>query len=358
NPQLALNDIFPAIRSGEMRYGGQTMALPLGSPPLLMYWRPALAGEEPSRASPPRSWEAYRQWISAGSAEAKPTTPPLAGRAAAYTLIARALAYVESPRRAEAMFNPENMTPRITDPPWVRALAEIIEETPESARTEPAGFTAAIAAVRAGRSLATLGWPGLSGVAEGATNDAAEGAAFAPLPTATDVFSETRQAWENQLRPQSVTLLGVQGRLIAVTQSTRNAVSAFALGQWLASGDVAIQLSSRSDATLWYRESQAPSYGRWLEEQPTRSDGTPVTQVVAEAMDTETPVIIPRVPGVDEYLNVLAEAVRSAKPGEAAAAESLTAAATTWEEITERLGREAQTEAYQRHLGIKLFSME
>src|SRR5688500_15019922 len=76
NPHLALNDIFPAIRNGEMRYGGLTMALPLGSPPLLIYWQPGLEGERPSSRAPVQSWEAYRAWIGVGGGEVKPTTLP------------------------------------------------------------------------------------------------------------------------------------------------------------------------------------------------------------------------------------------------------------------------------------------
>ena len=40
-----------------------------------------------------------------------------------------------------------------------------------------------------------------------------------------------------------------------------------------------------------------------------------LTKVVAEALAVETPVMVPRVPAIDEYMDVLAEAVRAAEPG-------------------------------------------
>jgi hypothetical protein len=74
---------------------------------------------------------------------------------------------------------------------------------------------------------------------------------------------------------------------------------------------------------------------------------------VADLLATENPVMVPRVPGIDEYLDALGDAVRSAEPGEAGAQAALDTAATKWEELTERFGREAQATAYRRHLGIE-----
>jgi ABC-type glycerol-3-phosphate transport system substrate-binding protein len=356
--ELGLNDIFPALRNGEMRYGGQTLALPLGSPPLLAYWRPHLAGEESPDGWPPKTWEEYRRWINAGAASAKPTAPPLEGRAAAFTLIARALAYTEQSRRAEALFNAEDMTPRITDPPFVRALAELREEASNHGGQKTVDFAGGTELVRSGNALATLGWPSPAPAASPAANEAAAAAVFAPLPPAEQVFSQNQQRWENQTFPQSVSLLGVEGRLVGVCQASRNAVSAFKLCQWLTTGDIAVQLSSRSRGTLWFRSSQAGAYGQWSGDERSGELSAPVTEVVAKALDTETPVMIPRIPAVDEYVDLLAEAVRLAEPGEEGATAALKAAAEKWEALTERLGREAQARSFRRHLGVDAIETE
>jgi hypothetical protein len=336
SPELGLSDIFPAIRHGEMKYGGQTLALPLGSPPLLAFSR---------LDSPDRP---------AGSER----TPPLAGRAAAYTLLARALPYTESPQRAEALFSAEIMMPRITAPPFVRALSEIKEEASAASDAAPVDFAGGVQAVCAGNAMATLGWPSLTREANQSTDAADEAAVFSQLPVAEQVYSQSQADWENQTFPQPVTLLGVEGRLVGVCQSSRNAVSAFKLCQWLTSGDIAVQLSSRSRGTLWYRASQVGAYARWTGGQAAKISSTPVTKVVAEALAVETPVMVPRVPAIDEYMGVLAEAVRAAEPGEEAANVALSEVAAKWEAITERLGREGQARAYRRHLGIDVLEAE
>jgi multiple sugar transport system substrate-binding protein len=349
-PELGLNDIYPAIRNGEMKYGGQTLALPLGSPPLLMCWRPTVAVGSPTPRWPPATWEEYRRLLGVGSSEAQPTAAPLAGRAAAFTLIARALAYTESQRRSEAFFDAETMAPRITAPPFVRALSEIVEESSVAPRSPPVDFQQGVELVRSGKALTTLGWPNL--VREAAEAPGIIDANFAALPVAEQTYSPSSDRWENQLSRPSVTLLGVEGRLIGVSRRTRNAVSALKLAQWLTSGDVAVQLSSRSPGALWYRASQASSYARWAKGETARDSGTPLTQVAADLLATETPIMIPRVPGIDEYLDSLAEAVRTATPGDLAAKAALELDAAKWETITDRLGRESQAKSYRRHLGI------
>jgi len=356
---LALADIYPAIRDGEMKYGGQTLALPLGSPPLLSYWRDDLGSSVDGEASkdwPPRTWQDYRRWLGVGQPDAKQAALPLAGRTAAYTLLARALAYTEPSRRSEALFDPDTMKPGIAAPPFVRALGEIVEEMAAERDAQPEDFAAAMKRVRDGEAVATLGWPGAAsedGVAS--TKTVVSPPEFGPLPVAAQVFSHSQGRWQNQSLRDSVTILGAEGRLVGVSARSRNAVSAFRLCQWLTSGDVAVQLSSRSRGTLWYRASQTAAYDRWSKGDSSRQASLPVTEVVAEAFTSDTAVVLPRVPAIDEYFEALAQAVRSAEPGEDGAKAALEAAAATWEAITDRLGRESQAAAYRRHSGIEPF---
>jgi len=356
--KLSLADIYPAIRDGEMKYGDQTLALPLGSPPLLAYWRHDLQSSEVDDAPqnwPPKTWQEYRRWFGAGRPEAKKAALPLAGRAAAYTLLARALAYTEPSRRSEALFDADTMKPGIAAPPFVRALGEIVEEM-AGRGVQPADFAAAMKRVRDGEAVATLGWPGAASEEVAAsTKAAASPPEFGPLPTTEQTFSQSQGRWENQSLRDSVTILGAEGRLVGVSARSRNAVSAFRLCQWLTSGDVAVQLSSRSRGTLWYRASQTAAYDRWSKGDSLRQASLPVTEVVAEALTSETAIVLPRVPAIDEYLEALAKAVRSAEPGEGGAKAALEAAAATWEAITDRLGRESQAATYRRHLGIEPF---
>jgi multiple sugar transport system substrate-binding protein len=204
----------------------------------------------------------------------------------------------------------------------------------------------------AGAASSTLGWPSALDEKFAAADGAApRDVEFTAVPSPADVYSHSRAAWEKETNPSGVVLLGVEGRLVAVTTATRNAVPAFQLAQWLTVGDLAVGLSSRSTGTLWYRASQAGASAKWMKGLEVAKGGEPVTKVVATALATDAPVLIPRIPAIDEYLSVLADAVRTAPADETAAKTALDGVAAKWEEITTRLGRDRQLAAYRRHLG-------
>lgn len=332
SPALGLNDIYQAIRSGEMRYGGQSMAFPLGSPPLFR----------------------FQQVAGSRGTESPPAIVPTDGSAAAFAFILRGLGYTESYRRNEALFDATDMTPRIVEPQFVRALLELSSAGESRRAMPPVGIAESMQLVCSGEASSTLGWPGaIDEKFAAAAGAAPRDVEFTLLEPQHDVYSQSRGTWEHQTNPAPVVLLGVEGRLAGVSKSTRNAVAAFQLAQWLTSGDVAASLSSRSTGTLWYRASQAGSSSRWLKGLAIAKGGESVTKVVATALTSDDPVLIPRIPAIDEYLDALAETVRSAPADEAAAIQALVATAGKWDAITHRLGREKQAEAYRRHLGLE-----
>jgi multiple sugar transport system substrate-binding protein len=57
-------------------------------------------------------------------------------------------------------------------------------------------------------------------------------------------------------------------------------------------------------------------------------------------------------PGREEYLAALDDAVAAAVRGDLSPHEALHQAAVKWEEITERLGRQRQLAAFRRSLGL------
>lgn len=333
SPALGLNDVYPAIRNGEMKFGGQVFAFPLGSPPLLSFRQ--LPGDGVANTAPP-------------AAEVIPTD----GLSAAYALILQALGHTESYRRSEALFDPTDMKPRIADPQFVRALVEVTSANAKSADQPPIGFAEAMKLVGDSKASSTLGWPSALDEKFAAADGAApRDVEFTAVAAPAEVYSHSRGAWEKETNPAGVVLLGIEGRLVAVTTATRNAVPAFQLAQWLTVGDLAVGLSSRSTGTLWYRASQAGASAKWMKGLEVAKGGELVTKVVATALATDAPVLIPRIPAIDEYLGVLADAVRTAPSDKAMAQATLEGVAAKWEEITKRLGRDRQVSAYRRHLG-------
>jgi hypothetical protein len=117
---------------------------------------------------------------------------------------------------------------------------------------------------------------------------------------------------------------------------------------WLASGETATQLGSRSHATVWFRHSQASRADRWVSDR----GGEQTAALVTRLLSSDNYFLLPRLPGIDRYLAVLNEAVGQAIRGVLPPEKALESAGDQWNKLTESLGRSQQLLAYRRHLGL------
>jgi ABC-type glycerol-3-phosphate transport system substrate-binding protein len=327
-----------------MTFGEKTFALPLGSPPLLACYRGDLI--DARGGDPPRTLAQRRQLVE-GSPAALATT----GDAAAHLLILRSLSYIETARRTDALFNPEDMAQRIDSPPFERALTELVGESLGKTADRPLDMVQAVELVRNGSAGATLGWPGIAAAPADASK--VQALRFAAPPPADEEYSVLQSTWQKQTLPEPVAYLGVAGRLVGVCRQTRNAVSAFQFCTWLSASERVSEISARSHATLWFRPSQARARRPWTGGLESRGDDDQSAEAVAQALSAESPFIVPRVPGIDEYLAALGDAVRASASGAETPAAALKSAAAKFEQITESHGRQTQLQAYRRHLGLE-----
>jgi hypothetical protein len=149
----------------------------------------------------------------------------------------------------------------------------------------------------------------------------------------------------------SVPVFGHADRMAAVTSSTRNAASAFKLLEWLATAEISTQLAAAGDGTLPVRRSLATS-AKWYGEQSNADERSQLAATLGETLSSERFLIVPRIPGVDDYMAALDDAVTSVTDDGISPQDALEKAARRWEEITETRGREGQRAAYMKHLGI------
>lgn len=250
--QLDTFDLFPLVRRRLIRWGGQTMALPLA-----VDW-PLMA--DPSERRPLLAF-----------------------------LLAAAPELISNERVGE-FFDLQTMKPRITDPPFVDALSRFVE--------------GATASSEQGRGTGS------------------------PVP-----------------------VLGFGDPLVAVSAWSHNAASAFKLIAWLVQADTSTQLARAFTGMLPVRRSLVTS-PFWYDPALTASQRSELGKLLEAALSGERCLFVPRIPGVDEYLAALEQAVKSALNEKIPPAEALESAARSWEQITDAHGREAQRAAYLKHLGI------
>lgn len=304
---LAWSDVLTALSDQSVRYGGEVYALPLGEMPLAMGW----TGELPEKL--PTTWE---QFAEAGFGVGPETESawPLTRE-----FLARALALTTPADRATLFFNAQTLEARLTTPQLVQAgewLAATAKPSPQRA--------AAVVLPRAKGELR-----------------------LSPLLAAEEVYTASMDRWEKSAGIGPV-VLGFGGRLVSVTESSRNAASAFKLIGWLASGTVGTDLSRRSPATLWYRASQVPNADKWFAED---ADDDRV-RWLTDQLSRGDAYLIPRIRGIDSYWQELEAALEQVVGGELEPKQALAATEEAWNKLTDSLGREQQRTAFNRHLGL------
>lgn len=304
DPALGWGDFLTTLRDQVARYGNEVMALPLGEKPLVAIW----SGELPEVL--PSSWEQVDQ-LKFGESE-KPSLLE--------EFVARVVAATEVGDRPALFFAAESMDARLTDPQMVQALESLV------ARGKFSDAAARVSVELPSRKV------------ESNTK-------LGALPVANRVYVSSLDEWEDAEVTRPPVVCGFSGRLVSVTRTTRNAASAFKLIPWLVGGTNGAQLSQRSDATLWFRASQTPQAGKWLGQKDGES-------WLTNSLSRGDAYLLPRIPGVDDYLNSLNDAIDEAVDGKQHAAEALAAAAVKWNALTDKLGRDLQRSAFNRHLGL------
>ncbi len=346
-------DIFDQIRLGEMRWGKQTLATPLGSPQFLLVYRADALEKEGLK--PPADWNEYQQIVERLQATSTASTQlttlePLGDGWAGQLLLARAASYAMHREQVSPLFQIDSMTPLIDQPPYVRALEELV------AAAKSAGYGSQRLSpieifhnIRAGQCTMAITWP-VGDLAASAATDADAKLRFALLPGSSQAYRFATKSWEARSvgdEPR-VSLRSISGRMAAASSSSSDPRRAQGFVVWLAGRDVSQQVGPHSTATTLFRNSQIASSSRW-----TGSLSSEVSRQYAEVLAQS--LSLPRgfsltIPGRSDYLAALDAAVHQALEGKPAAT-ALAEAAQKWTEITSKLGVEAQTRANARSLG-------
>lgn len=302
SPELHFEDFLPLVRDNEVVYAQQVMALPIGCPaPLLL---------APSEGKP------------AGLSLPKDDIE------LALAYLAWAAPYAEHRSRVSTLFDSDTFRPRLAEPAFVRALESLV------------------AAV--GEGPGSIAWP------ERETPPATD-AAPQLLPGSQSVFNPISSEWEPlEAAAQRATLVASSGRLVGVSATSRNAATAFRYAAWLVSPENSRLVSTASDNVANCRGSLARSPDAWRATDD-RDLGRQFAEVQAEALRMPRFLLAPRLPGAEEYLELLGKRVREALEGRPPA-EALKQAADEWEAINHAEGWDEQKAAYGRSINAATFT--
>ncbi|MFN0016672.1 MAG: ABC transporter substrate-binding protein [Pirellulaceae bacterium] len=371
NDAFALRDIYKQIRLHEMKWGDKVFALPLGSPQLLLVYRADIFTK--LKLKPPQTWAEYDalaarlanrkelgELAPAGDAPWRGSAVPLAPGYAGQLLFARSAAYAAHKEQISPLMELGSLKALVDQPPYVRALREMAAGSGEKNGKLPQ-FTPAEAylEIAQGRCAMAITWPSATGAKEAAKKQKASSEpkpcelGFAELPGAREVYNFGDKKWGERPADEDshVPLMAISGWMVSVTATRNNQEAAENMATWLCGSEFSSQISPASPNTTLFRISQEPEAGQWL----GSIGDSGVREYVAALRQTQerathSPGI--RLPGREEYLSALDQAVVDSLQGKKSPEEALAAAAAAWDKITARRGLEAQRPALQRSLGL------
>jgi multiple sugar transport system substrate-binding protein len=286
---LGFATILPVVREGELTFGGEHYAVPFGSRV------PVVAP-------------------TAGAGEDFPDNR----FSAAWKLFARAAPLAEHPNQVAVLFDLETMDARIAGPPFVRALEALTARLGNSDSNGGAG------------AENWQFWPPLD--TSSSQRSGSEPVSVATIPESREVFNWSSGTWETPADGTSrVPLVGAESWIGSVTSASRNAPAAFRLLAWLASDRGS---GAGAVAIVPFRRGRAD-------------------ELIESALSARNYLQVPRILDVDAYLAALDLNIGHALDGELGSDEALQAAAKAWNEITDRVGRDMQRDAYRKHLNLQ-----
>jgi len=359
-------DLLPLTRLHEISWGEQVYAVPFGSPQFTLFYRADIFSA--LGLAPPTTWTEYQQLVErladrAAVGDFAPASEipwsgvaePLADGWAGPWLLARAASYARHRSQYSTLFDYRTMEPLIAGPPFVRALEEL-SAAAKHASSEPLTLTETRRRFLAGQCAMAISWPSRADDASPETAGPRENwIGVAELPGSPDVYNFRTSQWERRAEDEDphVTLLAVSGRLGSITAECRQTQPALGLLFLLTSRELGAQVSSTSQHTTLFRESQLGQVSLWTDR---AFDGEAARQYGAalQASQSRTAWIASlSIPGRALYLAALDDAVRTVVAGQATSEDALQAAAQRWREVTDTLGQERQQRAYTRSLGLE-----
>jgi ABC-type glycerol-3-phosphate transport system substrate-binding protein len=267
-------------------------------------------------------------------------------------LLARAASYAKHRDNYSTLFHIDTMEPLVAGPPFVRALEELAAAA-KFGPSDPLGADPAAAreAFWRGECGMALTWP--SAAAKFPPGNSVR-AGIAPLPGSTEAYNIGNQTWEKRSEDEDpqVPLLSIAGRIGLVSSGSQRPEAAFQLLFWLSGKQFGSQVCAPSPATTLFRRSHLESPQTWAERPMPASTAVQYAAQTATTLGRQQWLSVPAIPGNQEYLAALDDAVRQTVAGQQSATEALQQAAERWREITQRLGLESQKNAYRRSLGL------
>ncbi|MFV2001500.1 MAG: sugar ABC transporter substrate-binding protein [Paracoccaceae bacterium] len=277
-----------------------------------------------------------------------------------YFLASRATAYAKHPNDPAWLFSPEDMSPRVNNAAWVRAIQDVLDvldsQPPDQINADPGttGFQQFLAGT--GSMLSWWGDIG-SNAKTSDTSVVGDRVGFSILPGSDDVWNHGAGKWETLASgpnfAPNMAYIGWGVYVMArVDADSKRQKAAWSAAAHLGGKDISLWAAAYPSGFQPYRNSHF-NIPEWVGAGYDEAFIRDYLASQADSYNHPNAAIEPRIPGIFQYYSVAEDELAKIYAGQyGSAQEGADAIAAAWDKITDQIGRESQVALYRSSLGL------
>lgn len=314
---------------------------------------------------PPETWGEYLQtatffnsfdWSGTGRVGYGMVEPMARGGTLNYFLLDRGLSYSKVAGDDAVFFDPDTMKPRLDEPGFIKGMEDMVKQIDTGPpgvvgfgfpETRPVFISGQAAMDRDWGDIGTL-------VFDKKLSQISGKLGSTPTPGVDgQVYDRKAQAWKDVPKGTRAPYLAFGGWMVAVPKAAKSKEAAWDLAAFMTNPITHSVLCVMPDSGIQpARKSTLQGMGERYLVQAGSDPGDAKAWLNALKQTLEDKNAVPelRIPGTADYYNALDVEGARAMAKELTPEEAMKSAAKSWEEITDRLGRDKQKAAYAASL--------
>jgi multiple sugar transport system substrate-binding protein len=370
--KLDWNDILPAIRNNQTDWGGVTYGYPWDGDIHSLYYRKDMIADPNNQAKfkeqygydlvAPTTWDQFKdisEFFTGVGADGKQhygsTMLLMRKNHGIQGFVSVAAAFAKSPDDPAFFFDPETMKPRINNEGFVKALQYIVDMAPFMPPDTPnLDWMGNAQAFTGGLVAMDIQWADIGTMAYDPSTSVVSGkVGYALTPGSMETFDAKTGEWVNFDQPNMVPYAAYGGWQNLVPANAQAKEAAIDLAAYLASPETMLYASvTPGSGVNPARASTIKATQAWLSIFSTEQEAADYLNIQQEALSNSNLIYNMRLPGYIQYQDALELAISKALAKQSTPQAALDEAAATWEQITDKIGRDSQMKLYKESIGL------
>jgi multiple sugar transport system substrate-binding protein len=257
--------------------------------------------------------------------------------------------------RGVFLFNPNDMTPLVNNPGYVKGLEKYQEMVNCCIRPGKDSIRGdVINEMINGTTLMAFDWGDIGPSSIGPDSTVKGKLGFAIAPGSKEYFDWQTGNWVQTEEVKYSPVHAFNGWAWMITSTSKNPQAAWALIEFMINPErSALDVASPDSGTQPWRLSHSQNMGPWVAAGWNAEDAKAYVETIVATTNHPNAVFDVRIPGAARYQEAIELELTRALSGEISAQEAMDNAAAEMNKITDELGRDKQIAAYRAHLGLK-----